>query len=221
VKTGPVEVYGIEVEYFHNYFVGRGPGAVLVHNGPECVGKPARAESGKLKSGSRAGMSEDPQFGAGYDAIFGTNGKRAAPASRFEEYLQQVEDFTGVKMTESQVQRLKSAWEQHDKQLLSPGDYAKHVKQWEKPGFKDTVIDEWERQTGQQWPVYTEDVVSSNSGRTLRITGQRLDAHHLIEKTYNGPHEWWNIHPARYPEIHQGLIHGKDGIVHELMPQRQ
>lgn len=41
VKTGPVEVCGIEVEYFHNYFVGRGPDAMLVHNGPECVGKPA------------------------------------------------------------------------------------------------------------------------------------------------------------------------------------
>jgi hypothetical protein len=221
VRTGPVEVYGIEVEYFHNYFVGRGPDAMLVHNGPECVGKPARAESGKLRgTGTRAGMSEDPLFGAGYDAIFGNKGKRAAPTSRFEEYLQQVEDFTGVKLTESQAQRLKLAWEQHDKQLLSPGDYAKHKKQWEKPGFKDTVIDEWERQTGQKWPVHTEDV-KSPSGNPLRDKGDRLDAHHFIEKAYGGPHEWWNIHPARYPDIHQGMIHGKDGIVHELMPQRK
>ncbi|MCZ2341263.1 MAG: hypothetical protein LC104_05630 [Bacteroidales bacterium] len=36
-----VEVFGIEVEYFHNYFVGTGPDAMLVHNGPRCVVKPA------------------------------------------------------------------------------------------------------------------------------------------------------------------------------------
>jgi hypothetical protein len=130
VKTGPVEVYGVEVEYFHNYFVGTGPDAMLVHNGPECVGKPALAE----KKAS-AHLSTDPKFAAGYDAIFGTKGKRAAPASRFEEYLRQVEDFTGVKLTKSQAQQMQAAWTQHNKQLLSPGDYAKHVKQWERPGF--------------------------------------------------------------------------------------
>ncbi|MGL6095273.1 MAG: hypothetical protein ACRC7O_05670, partial [Fimbriiglobus sp.] len=38
---GLIEVYGIEVEYFHNYFVGTGDNAMLVHNGPACVVKPA------------------------------------------------------------------------------------------------------------------------------------------------------------------------------------
>ena len=45
LKTGLVEVYGIEVEFFHNYFVGRGENAMLVHNGPECVVKPMEAEA--------------------------------------------------------------------------------------------------------------------------------------------------------------------------------
>lgn len=40
---GMIEVFGIEVEYFHNYFVGRGPNAMLVHNGPDCVLKPKEA----------------------------------------------------------------------------------------------------------------------------------------------------------------------------------
>jgi hypothetical protein len=48
VKTGPVEVYGVEVEYFHNYFVGTGPDAMLVHNGPECVVKPAVVNGRKV-----------------------------------------------------------------------------------------------------------------------------------------------------------------------------
>ncbi|MCZ2341261.1 MAG: SEC-C domain-containing protein [Bacteroidales bacterium] len=37
---GLVEVYGIEVEYFHNYYVGTGDDAMLVHNGPACLAKP-------------------------------------------------------------------------------------------------------------------------------------------------------------------------------------
>jgi SEC-C motif len=37
---GFIEVFGIEVEYFHNYFVGTGANAMLVHNGPEKVARP-------------------------------------------------------------------------------------------------------------------------------------------------------------------------------------
>jgi hypothetical protein len=40
---GFVEVFGIEVEYFHNYFVGTGANAMLVHNGPEKVARPVEA----------------------------------------------------------------------------------------------------------------------------------------------------------------------------------
>jgi hypothetical protein len=42
---GMIEVFGIEVEYFHNYFVGSGPNAMLVHNGPQCLNRPAVAEA--------------------------------------------------------------------------------------------------------------------------------------------------------------------------------
>jgi hypothetical protein len=42
---GLIEVFGIEVEYFHNYFVGGGPNAMLVHNGPgDCIPKPVLAD---------------------------------------------------------------------------------------------------------------------------------------------------------------------------------
>ncbi|MBX9677980.1 MAG: hypothetical protein K2X38_04390 [Gemmataceae bacterium] len=44
-RPGLIEVFGIEVEYFHNYFVGRGPNAMLVHNGPgDCIPKPVLAD---------------------------------------------------------------------------------------------------------------------------------------------------------------------------------
>src|SRR5438128_1664625 len=39
---GPrTEVFGMEVEYFPNFVIEQGDKAMLVHNGPECVVKPA------------------------------------------------------------------------------------------------------------------------------------------------------------------------------------
>jgi hypothetical protein len=43
---GMIEVFGIEVEYFHNYFVGTGDDAMLVHNGPDCFPKPVGVGKG-------------------------------------------------------------------------------------------------------------------------------------------------------------------------------
>ncbi|GIO23691.1 hypothetical protein J11TS1_22720 [Oceanobacillus sp. J11TS1] len=30
----------------------------------------------------------------------------------------------------------------------------------------------------------------------------------IIENTFGGEHEWWNIHLARFPNEHQASIHG-------------
>jgi hypothetical protein len=48
---GFLEVFGIEVEYFHNYFVGTGDNAMLVHNGPEKVARPVQAVPGMAAPG--------------------------------------------------------------------------------------------------------------------------------------------------------------------------
>src|SRR4051812_20466595 len=59
---GMVEVCGIEVEYSHNYFVGSGDNALLVHNGPEKVARPLQSarELSLSPSGAR---SASPAFG--------------------------------------------------------------------------------------------------------------------------------------------------------------
>ncbi len=31
-------------------------------------------------------------------------------------------------------------------------------------------------------------------------TGSKYDAHHIIENSYGGNNEWWNIHSARFPK---------------------
>jgi hypothetical protein len=70
-------VYNWEVEDCHTYFVSATLDAdsIWAHNAG-CKG--GRAESGKKAGASRAGLGEDPRFGAGYEAIFGN---RTAPAS--------------------------------------------------------------------------------------------------------------------------------------------
>ncbi|MBV9124913.1 MAG: hypothetical protein JO112_16285, partial [Planctomycetes bacterium] len=52
--VGRIEVFGIEVEYFHNYFVGTGDNAMLVHNGPECLVRPKDAEGNPLPYGFKS-----------------------------------------------------------------------------------------------------------------------------------------------------------------------
>jgi hypothetical protein len=67
-----IELYNVEVEDFHTYFVGTDESAVWSHNGLDggcAIPKPARTESGKLAS--KAGMSVDPLYAAGWEAIFG------------------------------------------------------------------------------------------------------------------------------------------------------
>jgi hypothetical protein len=60
--TGSVEVFGVEVEYFHNYFVGTGPNAMLVHNGPECFKRMAVEEGLEEGSLSRRGRKAAGRF---------------------------------------------------------------------------------------------------------------------------------------------------------------
>lgn len=40
--------------------------------------------------------------------------------------------------------------------------------------------------------------------------GNPYDAHHIIENSYIGNHEWWNIMSAKFPDEHQSGIHKKD-----------
>jgi hypothetical protein len=76
-------VYNYEVDEYHTYFVGGGDAAVWAHNGMGEVGcgvpKAARAESGKKASAGRVGLSEDPSFAAGWEAIFGKQSLFKAP----------------------------------------------------------------------------------------------------------------------------------------------
>ena len=42
------------------------------------------------------------------------------------------------------------------------------------------------------------------------------DAHHIIESSYGGPNQWWNMHPARFPDQHQQGIHRAGGPSNQI-----
>ncbi|OJE52512.1 hypothetical protein BAQ49_04860 [Bacillus proteolyticus] len=132
---------------------------------------------------------------------------------RFQEYLGQVEEITNRKIPENQRELLQEALEDNAYSKLSKEETAQRRAEFDK--LRTNLIKDWELKTGQKWPTY-EEVVYSKKGLPLRKKNANYDAHHIIESTYNGAHEWWNLHPAKYPDVHQGGIHGKGKIAKEI-----
>lgn len=97
---------------------------------------------------------------------------------------------------------------------LSAVETAKHRSKFSK-NLKDSLIKQWEEKTGQAWPRYEENVYSKR-GEISREKGDLYDAHHIIENNYGGPHEWWNMHPAKFPNEHQAGIHGRGSPANTL-----
>ena len=49
---------------------------------------------------------------------------------------------------------------------------------------KDRLIKEWEKNTGQIWPKYKQDLMSKNGMTVVRRAGNLYDAHHIIESGF-------------------------------------
>lgn len=128
----------------------------------------------------------------------GLNGKL------IRDYIKDVETHTGRKLSNNQTDKLKDALRNKKYERMSPKDVAKHRSEFNRK--KNSMISDWEKETGQKWPVYTEEVIGKN-GDVVRKIGDRYDAHHIIENSFGGDNEWWNIHPAKFPNEHQAGIH--------------
>jgi len=113
---------------------------------------------------------------------------------------------TGTELPKNQIEKLKEALRNKEYKKISPIETAKHRAEFDK--VKNKVIKEWEENTGKKWPVYNENVISEKTGKIIRKQGDKYDAHHIIENTFGGEHEWWNMHPAKFPNEHQAGIHG-------------
>ena len=131
-----------------------------------------------------------------------------------KDYVRDIESRTRIKLPKNQVEELKNALRNKEYSKLTPKETAKHRNEFNK--IKSNLIEEWERNTGQKWPTYTEDVISPNTGKVVRKAGDKYDAHHVIENSFGGENEWWNIHPAKFPNEHQSGIHGAGSPANKL-----
>ncbi|OXA93994.1 HNH endonuclease [Flavobacterium hercynium] len=131
-----------------------------------------------------------------------------------KRYFAHIQDITGRQVLQVQVDKLKEALRAKEYKKLSPAEVTKHRKKFTSK-VKNKCIEDWERETGQKWPRYTEEVLDKN-GDVVRAIGTPYDAHHIIENQFEGPHEWWNMHPAKFPDEHQGGIHGAGSPSREL-----
>ncbi len=131
-----------------------------------------------------------------------------------KRYVKDVEARTSRKIPKNQMEKLKDALRKKEYKKLTPLQTRKHRRAFNK--IKDQLIEEWEKNTGQTWPTYSEDVISKKTGEPVRKKGDKYDAHHIIENSFEGEHEWWNIHPAKFPNEHQSGIHGTGSPANEL-----
>ena len=121
-----------------------------------------------------------------------------------KEYIKDIESQTGHLIPDNQLEKLKQAIRNKNYGRLTPKEVAKSRAEFNK--VKKQLIADWELNTGQKWPTYTEDIIGKN-GNIVRKAGDKFDAHHIIENSYGGNNEWWNIHPAKFPNEHQSGIH--------------
>lgn len=131
-----------------------------------------------------------------------------------KKYIRDVESRTGRELPKNQIEKLKEALRNKEYKKLSPTETRKNRRSFNK--IKDKLIDEWEIKTGQKWPTYVENVISEKTGEPVRRKGDKYDAHHIIENSFGGDHEWWNIHPAKFPNEHQSGIHGIGSPANDL-----
>ncbi|MEQ6378646.1 hypothetical protein RZN25_17720 [Bacillaceae bacterium S4-13-56] len=134
---------------------------------------------------------------------------QAIDKTRFPEYLKETEKITGRDIPKNQKELIDKAIKDNDYFKLSKEETALHRQEFNK--VRNTVIGEWEKNTGEKWPTYDNNVLDG-AGTVLRKAGDKFDAHHLIENSFKGKHEWWNIHPAKFPDEHQGGIHAPGSL---------
>ena len=128
------------------------------------------------------------------------------------EYLQEIEDITGIDITQRQRKHLNKYLEKNRVLHLKKEDVAENRKEFNR--LREELRKEWEDKTGRVWPKYKKNVVIE--GKIIRKAGSNYDAHHIIENSYGGPPTWWNIHPASFPDQHQEGIHHDEGIASKI-----
>ena len=131
----------------------------------------------------------------------------------FTKYLIDIESQTGRGINEEQKRLILDYVSRNPVAKIDAETLAVNRKDFNKK--RESLIKEWELKTNQKWPTYQQNVLNDN-GKILRKIGDNYDAHHVIELSYNGRNEWWNLIPAAFPNEHQGGIHRKGGPANQI-----
>lgn len=148
-----------------------------------------------------------------YNANEHSKGKVLTFDKTFQLYLDDVEKITHRPLHPYQHEQIKYHLEHQSYTKLSPDASRRHRKDF--GDKKANIVQDWEKMTGQKWPVYDKPVYNSN-GKMIRPTGANYDIHHMIENSFGGNNEAWNMHPARHPDEHQQQIHRKGGFADKI-----
>lgn len=140
------------------------------------------------------------------------------PQQKFGAYLDQIVEITHRKIGVKQRALLEKYRSHRHFEKLSPEALKKSHSEFTRKHAE--IISEWEKLNHKHWPTYKKDVVGKD-GIILRKKGQPLDAHHIIEQNVGGPNKGWNIHPAKFPDEHQGGIHGKGNLANDLFKLKE
>lgn len=179
-----------------------------VHEGVEAIAKKTVKEG--TKEVAEKTVKESGELVVKKTTI--ENGQ-AIDKTRFPEYLKQIEDITNRDINKNQKELIDKAIKENDYFKLSTKEIAKHRQEFER--VRKTLIGDWEKNTGENWPTYPKNVLN-DAGYVIRRAGQPFDAHHVIENSVKGPHEWWNIFPTRFPNEHQGGIHAAESLATKI-----
>lgn len=132
---------------------------------------------------------------------------------KFDEYIIDIESATGLKIGLEQRKELGKWIVNHKFTLKSSKENSLSREDFVEK--KPALISEWQTKNDMKWPRYHEDVYSKH-GKLHRKKGWKYDAHHIIELSFGGPNEWWNVHPASSPEQHLHGIHRDGGVASQI-----
>ena len=170
---------------------------------------------GQGASRATARGADNVAEGVADTARAGRSAARVGAQPQWGRYLDDITSQTGRAVTPEQQRLLTDYLAHNNPTRLSTTESKAHRADFNR--VKNELITQWEQHTGQAWPRYTEDLHSAN-GTLVRKAGQPYDAHHIIESSYGGPAEWWNMHPARFPDQHQQGIHRAGGPASQIFP---
>jgi predicted ribonuclease toxin of YeeF-YezG toxin-antitoxin module len=126
-------------------------------------------------------------------------------------YLSQIESFTNITISNHQKNKILEYIENNQIKKLDSDETKTHRNEFT-PELRNKLKKDWELNTGCEWPRYQDNLYVNK--KIYRKKNSSYDAHHIIENTYGGPHEWWNLHPASFDQ-HQN-IHKIGNVAHKI-----